>query len=83
MNREANYFDCVRPHVMAQSGRELTRLRGAPLVAKVQAADLRNGDDTPRSRRRDGTRKGCILVQAAVPRSPLLGHMCDLSLTEH
>jgi hypothetical protein len=36
------------PHIcqqaMASRGRELTRLRGAPLVAMVQAADLRNGD---------------------------------------
>ena len=47
------------PHIcqqaMASSGREVTRLRGAPLVAMVQAADLRNGDHGSSVRQSDWT----------------------------
>ena len=51
---------------MAKSGRGVARLRGAPLVAVVQAADLWNCDHPSRSQRRDRTWKGCILLQPEV-----------------
>lgn len=56
----------VAPDAMAKSGRGVAGLRGAPLVAVVQAADLWNGDPPSRSQRRDRTSKGCILLQPEV-----------------
>jgi hypothetical protein len=44
----------------------VARLRCAPLVAVVRAADLWNGDHTSRSQWRDTTWNGCILVQPEV-----------------
>ena len=41
-------------------------LRGTPLVAVVQTADLWNGDHTASRRRRDWTGKGCILVSIGI-----------------
>ena len=49
-----------------ESGSGVARLRCASLVTVVQAADLWNGDHTPRSLRRDSTWYGCILAQPEV-----------------
>ena len=42
------------------------KLRGASLVAVVQAADGRNGDHAPSRRRRHWARDGGVFVQAQV-----------------
>jgi hypothetical protein len=62
VTRESENGRTCAPHAMAKSGTGVARLRCAPFVAVVQAADLRNGDRTSRSQRRDRTWKGCILV---------------------
>jgi hypothetical protein len=56
-------------HVTAAANheeRQAMRLRGASLVAVVQAADRRNGDHASSRRRRHWTRDGGVFVQAQV-----------------
>ena len=54
----------VSLRLFTKSDGEVARLRGASLVAVVQAADLRNARHAASRRRRDRTGKRCILVQA-------------------
>ena len=56
------------PRAMAKSGGGVARLRCAPLVAVVQAADLWNGDHTSRIQRRDSTWKGESVTIIIEPR---------------
>ena len=55
---------CAASH--GEDWQGVARLRCAPLVAVMQAADLWNGDYAPPIQRRDRTWKRCILVQTEV-----------------
>ena len=68
---------------MAKSGGGVARLRCAPLVAVVQAADLWNGDHTSRIQRRDSTWKGESVTIIIEPRDGSIDFSDSTGLTHY